>query len=85
LHGKVDDVAALLSSDTLAWKETAEWCASAMGATTGEHDLPDMSSLLESCRDELIHCLAVGQDEAPDVMHANAFTANQPDHGLLNV
>jgi hypothetical protein len=83
-HGQ-DDVAAFLSSDTLAWKETSEWCASAMGgATSDSHDLQDMSSLFEGCHDEgVIHCQALGHGDAPDITHATAFAAGQPDHGLL--
>jgi len=86
LRGQDDDVAAFLSSDTLPWKETSEWCASAMGTTPDEHDPPQMSSLLEAWRDEgVMHCEAVGQDDAPEVTHANAFAVAQPDHGLLTL
>jgi len=86
-HGQEDAVAAFLSSDTLAWKETSEWCGGATGGATSDgHDLPDMSSLFEGCRDGgAIDCPALGHGDAPDITHATAFTVAQPDHGLLNL
>ena len=87
LSAQDDAVAAFLSSDTLPWKETSDWCASAMGGTTpDDHDPPHVSSLLEAWRDEVVmHCEAVGHDDAPEVTHANAFAVGQPDHGLLSL
>jgi hypothetical protein len=86
LGAQDDAVAAFLSSDTLAWKETSEWCASAMGTTPDEHDPPHVSSLLEAWGDEGgMHCEAVGQDDTPEVTHTNAFAIGQSDHGLLSL
>ena len=81
-----DAVAAFLSSDTLPWKETSEWCASAMGTTPDEHDPPHVSSLLEAWGDAGgMHCEAVGHDDTPEVTHTNAIAVGQSDHGLLSL
>jgi hypothetical protein len=86
MRAQDDAVAAFLSSDTLPWKETSEWCASAMGTNPDAHDPPQMSSLVEAWRDEgVMHCELVGHDDAPDVTHANALGGAQPDHGLLSL
>jgi hypothetical protein len=80
-HGHDDELSALLSSDTLVWKEASAWCAeSAMSPGAEQPDLVHMGSLLEACRDDGFNASQPGDDGAL-AMHTNALLGMQPDHG----
>lgn len=81
-HGHDDELSALLSSDTLVWKEASEWCAdTTMSPGTEQPHLADMNSLLEACRDDGINA-SQPSDDGAFLMHTNALLGMQPDHGL---